>query len=520
MVGIVETGAGNLATLRAALDRLGHAHATLATPADAPGGLAAVDALVVPGQGRFGPVMERLRASGWADALRAWAAADRPLVGICVGLQVLFEGSDEDPGVAGLGLFAGRAARLDGPKRPLVGWADVAWAPGALEGHALAGAPDGAAYFVNSYAVPLAGAPDGVAGVARYGSPFVAAVRRGRVSAVQFHVEVSGAWGTDVLGRMLGRERLGRREEESQRPVGRSERAVAETTDRLAGSGLPHVVHPDTSPPSSIAPRPPSSPSPFRRVIPCLDVRAGRVVKGVEFVGLRDMGDPVELAARYEAEGADEVVFLDIAASAEHRATALDMVRRTAAALSVPFTLGGGLRSVADAHAFLDAGADKVALNTRAVEAPGLVDACAAHFGSQCVVVAVDVRPDAAGTYRVHTHGGRRATSLDGAAWARELADRGAGELLVTAIHRDGTGDGFDTAFTGALGRALPVQVIASGGAATPDHLADALAAGADAVLAATMFHSGAWTVDAAKAVIASRGIPVREREERRASDP
>lgn len=271
-----------------------------------------------------------------------------------------------------------------------------------------------------------------------------------------------------------------------------------------------------------------------RRVIPCLDVKAGRVVKGVNFVGLRDMGDPVELASRYEAEGADEIVFLDIAASAEHRPTALEMVRRTAAALSIPFTLGGGLRTLDDVYAFLDAGADKVALNTRAVEEPGLVDDCARQFGSQCVVVAVDIKPDAhlasevPGTrygvpdspeasgddrtprYGVYTHGGREKTGKEGRAWARELAARGAGEILLTAIHRDGTGEGFDTAFTGSLARELSCQVIASGGASTPQHFLDAFEAGADAVLAATMFHSGDYHVGDTKRWLAERGIPVR----------
>ena len=247
-----------------------------------------------------------------------------------------------------------------------------------------------------------------------------------------------------------------------------------------------------------------------RRVIPCLDVKAGRVVKGVNFVGLRDMGDPVDLAARYEAEGADEVVFLDIAASAEHRATALDMVRKTAAALSIPFTLGGGLRTLDDVSAFLDAGADKVALNTQAVRTPDLVDACAAAFGSQCVVVAVDIKAESDGQYSVWTHGGRTPTDLDGRAWAAELAERGAGEILLTCIHRDGTGDGFDTAITGELARSLPCQVIASGGASTPQHLLEAFQAGADAVLAATMFHSGDYTVAEAKRPIADGGIPVR----------
>ncbi|MEM6326793.1 MAG: imidazole glycerol phosphate synthase subunit HisF [Bacteroidota bacterium] len=326
---------------------------------------------------------------------------------------------------------------------------------------------------------------------------------------------------------------------------------LGDDSSRLGANDTRHSTEAETT--ASLQSPVPDPQSLKRRVIPCLDVKDGRVVKGVHFVGLRDMGDPVELAARYEREGADEIVFLDIAASAENRATALDMVRRTASALSIPFTLGGGLRTLDDVYAFLDAGADKVALNTRAVQEPDLVDACAERFGSQCVVVAVDVKPIEGsasvgsaprrqpptrsplpsgeghtdsrrlGTeadpstphsprprYGVFTHGGQRPTDLDGAAWAAELADRGAGEILLTCIHRDGTGDGFDTAFTGALARTLPCQVIASGGAATPQHLLDAFEAGADAVLAATMFHSGAYEIASVKRFLADRGIPVR----------
>ncbi|CAM2069069.1 Imidazole glycerol phosphate synthase subunit HisF [Sulfidibacter corallicola] len=248
----------------------------------------------------------------------------------------------------------------------------------------------------------------------------------------------------------------------------------------------------------------------LKRIIPCLDVDRGRVVKGINFQNLRDMGDPVELAVRYEAEGADELVFLDISASAESRPTALKMVRNVSRALSIPYTVGGGLRTMDDIYRFLEAGADKVALNTTAVKNPDLVDEASRQFGAQCIVVAIDIKRREDGSYGVFTHGGRNATGLEARTWARELADRGAGELLLTSMDRDGTGIGFDMEITGALGRSLPVPVIASGGAKTPEHLRLAFAGGADAVLAATMFHSGDYRIDDTKRFLAEAGIPVR----------
>lgn len=248
----------------------------------------------------------------------------------------------------------------------------------------------------------------------------------------------------------------------------------------------------------------------LKRIIPCLDVKNGRVVKGVNFQNLRDMGDPVALAARYEAEGADEVVFLDIAASAEARPTALAMVRSVSRALTIPFTLGGGLRSLADMHAFLEAGADKVCLNTTAVKEPETITQGAKHYGSQCIVVAIDVKRQPDGSWGVYTHGGRQSAERDAVAWAHEVVERGAGEILLTSMDRDGTGDGFDMAITGPLGRTLPIPVIASGGAKTPEHLVTAFRHGADAVLAATMFHSGAYHVGDTKRFLKAQGIPVR----------
>ncbi len=246
------------------------------------------------------------------------------------------------------------------------------------------------------------------------------------------------------------------------------------------------------------------------RVIPCLDVDAGRVVKGVNFVDLVDAGDPVELAARYDAEGADELVFLDITASAHQRETIIDVARRTAEQVFIPFTIGGGVRSVDDARALLRAGADKVAVNTAAVERPELIAEIAAEFGAQCVVVAIDARR-AADRFEVFTHGGRTPTGIDAIAWAKECERRGAGEILLTSMDRDGTRDGFDLELTRAVTDATSIPVVASGGVGTLEHLAEgAIDGGADAVLAASIFHFGQHTIAEAKAHLLARGVAVR----------
>ena len=248
-----------------------------------------------------------------------------------------------------------------------------------------------------------------------------------------------------------------------------------------------------------------------RRIIPCLDVTNGRVVKGVEFVDLRDAGDPVALAALYNAEGADELVFLDITASSDSRDTMLDVIERTASQVFIPLTVGGGVRSVEDIRLLLRAGADKVSINTSAIADPALITAGAAHFGRQCIVVAIDARRNDAGGWTVYTHGGRRATELDAVAWAVEVVRRGAGELLVTSMDRDGTEAGYDVELLSEIGGRVDVPLIASGGAGTLDHFAEALAPGrADAVLAASVFHFGTFRVADVKADLASRGIPVR----------
>ncbi|GAC1328905.1 MAG: imidazole glycerol phosphate synthase subunit HisF [Candidatus Dormibacteria bacterium] len=249
-----------------------------------------------------------------------------------------------------------------------------------------------------------------------------------------------------------------------------------------------------------------------RRVVPCLDVTAGRVVKGTRFLDLRDAGDPVELAAFYDREGADELVFLDITASSDGRGILLDVVERTADQVFIPLTVGGGVRSVADMGALLEAGADKTAVNSAALERPGLLTEGARLLGSQCIVLAIDARRrEGQDGWTVYSHGGRRDTGRDAIEWAREGADRGAGEVLLTSMDRDGTHDGYDLELTAAVAAAVGIPVIASGGAGEPEHLRAALTEGrADAALAASIFHFGEYSVSDTKAYLAEHRVPVR----------
>jgi cyclase len=247
------------------------------------------------------------------------------------------------------------------------------------------------------------------------------------------------------------------------------------------------------------------------RLIPCLDVKDGRVVKGVQFVNLRDAGDPVECAIAYDAAGADELCFLDITASHENRATLLDVVRRTAEACFMPLTVGGGVRRIEDIRNLLLAGADKVAINTAAVQDRGFVKAAAEKFGNQCIVVAIDAKMSGPGRWEIFTHGGRRATGIDAVAFAREVVELGAGEILLTSMDRDGARTGFDLALTAAVAGAVAAPVIASGGVGSLDDLVDGVRIGrANAVLAASIFHFGEFTVREAKRHMAAAGIPMR----------
>lgn len=456
-VGIIDTGVANLASITAALDRLCAAHRFIKTPADATG----CTQLVLPGVGAFGAAIQRLRARELDAVVHAAVQSGMPVLGVCLGMQVLFDSSAESPGAHGLGVFEGTCRRLpEGQRVPHLGWNWVQHVNGAgvvASGHAA---------YANSFAVFDAPGADAVAW-SRHGAPFVAAVERGSVLACQFHPELSGRWGAALLQRWL-------RGTKSTVPGGNGE---------VAGA-----VH---------------------RIIPCLDVRDGRVVKGVRFQQLRDAGNPVERAACYERQGADELVMLDIAATPRERETQLEVVRAVRRVLSIPLTVGGGIRGVRDVRNLLAAGADKVSVNTAALLRPSLLTELAAAFGRQCIVLAIDARRINDGWEALMRSGGQ-SSRRDAVEWAAEGVARGAGEILLTSWDRDGTRRGSDEGLLQATASRVSVPVIASGGIGTPDDVVQAVQAGADAVLAASIFHDGDETVGAVKEALAARGLAVR----------
>ena len=455
---IVDSGVANLASITSAFRRLGARVAVTGESAavrDAP-------RIVLPGVGAFGAGVGSLRARGLDSVIAAAVMRGTPVLGVCLGMQMLCEGSDESPGVAGLGLVAGTCRRLPEHVRvPHLGWNTVT----AESGGTVA---SGVAAFANSYA--LRDAPPGwTAAWTTHGIRFVAALEKegDRVVACQFHPELSGAYGAGLLGRWLTGAK------------------VVPTPAAAAAPGL------------------------LPRVVPCLDVKDGRVVKGVRFQNLRDAGDPATQASAYESQGADEIVVLDVAASPEARATQVDTVAGVRAAIRIPLTVGGGVRRVDDARRLLAAGADKVSVNTAAIARPALLSELAAEFGSQCVVLAIDARRSGEG-WAALTHGGRVVARADAVDWAREGAGLGAGEILLTSWDRDGTRAGPDLELLRAGVRAVRVPVIASGGIGERDHVAQAFSAGADAVLAASVFHDGDDTVGGIKDDLSRRGIRVR----------
>lgn len=456
---VVSTGVANTASVCAALRRAGVVPEVTRDAA----AVSAAERLVLPGVGSFAAGMAALHEAGLVAPLRERIAAGRPTLAVCLGMQLLCASSEEAPGVEGLGVLPVSVTRLPPTARvPHMGWSKVTPSEtGPLT--------PGYACFAHSYALPSV--PEGWRAAWAYrGAPFVAAAWKGRVLACQFHPELSGAWGGGLLQRWLDGADV--------TPV---KRLVPETT---------------------------------RRVVPCLDVRDGRIVKGVRFQGLRDAGDPVERAALYAAQGADELVMLDVSATPEGRRTAADTVAAVRAVLDIPLTVGGGVRAVADAGRLLGAGADKVGVNSAAVARPALLTELAEQFGRQCVVLALDAarRADGEG-WEVVVRSGRDRTGLDAVAWARDAVARGAGEILLTSWDRDGTGVGYDLELLDAITEAVSVPVIASGGASTPAHLASALHAGADAALAASIFHDGVYTVGAVKDALAQDGVPVRQEE-------
>jgi cyclase len=481
-IALIDYRAGNLTSVRKALAAAG---AEVFTP-DAASQIAGADGVIVPGVGHFEATA--VLGAPWREAILAHARAGKPLLGICLGLQFLFEGSTEAPGLPGLGLLPGRCGRL-GPDwdREVVltaeGWAEfkvphVGWnavnptRPSSI----LAGvAPGVQAYFTHSFAAPIG--EETVATTSTGPNTFASVVERGAIFGLQFHPEKSGDAGLVMLRNFCDRM------------------AVTSGVTPDVASGPTHHAS--------------------KRIIACLDVRDGQVVKGVKFEGLRSAGDPAELAARYNVEGIDEVVILDVTATLETRRALARTIADVARNLFIPLAVGGGIRTEADAAAVVDAGADKVSLNSAALADPDLISRLAVRYGSQAVVVAIDAKRGATAAgpdgFAVYARSGTSAAGRDAVEWAREAASRGAGEILLTSMDRDGTRSGFDCELTAAVSRAVSIPVIASGGAGSFDHFVDVFTRGrADAALAASIFHFSEHGVADLKQHLASAGIPMR----------
>lgn len=470
---VIKTGVANTASMLAAICRLGASPAVSSDPE----AIARATHVVLPGVGSFGAGMAALQQHSLVEPLRARIRAGRATLCVCLGMQLLAKSSEETPGISGLGVIDADVTRYAmGVRVPHMGWNFV----GPWEDRA-----GFWAYFANSYC--LKSLPGGFETAAStHGESFVACLRAGNVLACQFHPELSGAAGLALIRSWL------------DRPLSTPDMNV-----KSSRVEIPHSTWLMGELPTAAGARE------RVRVIPCLDVRDGRVVKGVKFEGLRDAGDPVELAGMYESQGADELVMLDVSATTDARATAIETVRAIRRELSIPLTVGGGVRAEEDAAKLLDAGADKVSINTAAVRHPSLVRTIASRYGDQCTVIAIDAARHA-GSWRVVVRSGSEPTPIDAIEWARACAGNGAGEVLLTSMDRDGTHGGYDLELIDAVSRAVHVPVIASGGAGTPEHLAEAVRAGASAVLAASIFHNGTWTVGAAKESLRRDGIALR----------
>jgi imidazole glycerol phosphate synthase glutamine amidotransferase subunit len=405
----------------------------------------------------------RLEAQSMRLALQERIAAGLPTLLVCVGFQLLAESSAENPGVRGLGVVPVHVERFpEGVVVPQQGWNEIKAQPKASI------VKSGTAYFSNSYC--MRAQPLGWAGAStQHGVEFVSALERGAVVALQFHPELSGDYGLDLLKRWMA-----------------AKAPAAESTVKPVVTNLK------------------------RRIIPCLDVRDGRVVKGVKFQGLKEVGDPAEVAAAYYQQGADELTMLDVSATAEKRKTCCATIRAIKKEISLPLTVGGGIKTTDDCRALLEAGADKISINTAAVLRPSLIAEVARTFGSQCTVLAIDAVSSGEASWEVVIKSGKEKTGKDVVAWAVDAVAKGAGEILLTSFDRDGTRAGYDLGLLRAVSQAVSVPVIASGGADSAAHIAEAFEAGADAALAASIFHYKDTTVDSVKSALLDLAVPVR----------
>jgi len=480
---MADLGRANIASLMAALARAGAAPRLCRDPRE----LASAPIAALPGVGAFGEVASRLEASGIGAAFKERIAKDLPSLGICLGMQLFFECSDESPGASGIGALPGRISRFSTAlSLPQFGWNRVAGGGPLLKGL-------GWAYYANSY--KLDAPPAGwTAAWSDYGQRFVAAIERGSSLLCQFHPELSGEPGLALLSRWL------------VAAVGVvASKGVVAAADTAAFDGQSANI----GGAEALAGLGPGRSA--VRIIPCLDVDNGRVVKGTRFLDLKDMGDPAELAWRYEREGADELTFLDISAGLQGRDTAVHTIRAVRARCGLPMCAGGGVRSLADAEALLAAGADKIAINSRAYRDPGLVRGIAREFGSQACVVAVDASRGADGKARVVLDAGKTVLDEDAGAWIRRAVDLGAGEILLTSRDRDGTGLGYDLELIRvALLAAGSVPIVASGGVASAEHIVEGVAAGASAALLAGALHRGELAISEIKIALRQAGAEVR----------
>ena len=476
-VAIIDSGVANLAAVESALTALGVAY----TITGDPNVVCKATHAVLPGVGRFSAGLETLRRHGLDEAVREAHERGTPLLAVCLGMQMLGDGSDESPDTPGLGIVSGRFQRLpDSVRVPHLGWNQVS----ADEN---SGLPSGTAAFANSFYLPRP--PSGWhAAWTTHGATFVSMLARGRTLACQFHPELSGPFGMGLIRDWLGGEL--RVPADPGAPEAMADAGHGGTARSV---GKDRVIWQEVAP----------------RIVPCLDVKDGRVVKGIRFQNLRDAGDPADQAGEYERQGADEIVILDIGASAEARDTQRETVRAVRRRIHIPLTVGGGVRTVDDARGLLAAGADKVSVNTAAVRDPSLLERLSQAFGTQCVVLAIDARR-LGNSWDTLVVGGREATGIDAIEWARQGTKLGAGEILLTSWDRDGTRAGCDVELLEAMREAVDVPVIASGGIGTPDDVVTAFRAGADAVLAASVFHDGDLTVGQIKTFVSDEGLAVR----------
>ena len=457
MVAIIDYDAGNIKSVEKALLHLGE-EVIITRDREQ---ILNSDKVILPGVGAFGDAMEKLRSYGLDKVIYEVVERKIPFLGICLGLQLLFEKSDETPGVKGLGILPGEILRIpdkEGIKIPHMGWNSVKIKENA---RIFKDVPqDSYVYFVHSYYLK-AGREEDVAATTEYSTLIHAAVEHDNVFACQFHPEKSSEIGLKILKNFCG---------------------VIKEIDMFT-----------------------------KRIIPCLDVNDGRVVKGVNFVNLIDAGDPVAIAEAYDKAGADELVFLDITASSDARNTVVDMVRKVAEKVFIPFTVGGGIRTVDDFKAILREGADKVSVNSAAIMRPELISEAADKFGSQCVVVAIDAKRRKDGGWNIFKNGGRVDMGLDAVEWAMKAEKLGAGEILLTSMDCDGTKAGYDLELTRMISENVSIPVIASGGAGTKEHFYDAFNEGkADAALAASLFHFKELEIMDLKQYLREKGISVR----------